>query len=211
MEASKKPESPEAAAPPRTRLEDVRSIGDATASWPAARAHLIVGPVGAGKSTYGMALAREHGGVRLTLDEWMTELFSKDRPDTGVIEWYRERAARCVGRIWSVGRDVLDAGCAVILEIGLLQRAQREAFYERVAATSVAGSGVAIAIHVIDASRDVRRARVERRNRERGETFSMIVPAPIFELASDMWEPPDASECEGRDVRFVRTDTESGV
>ena len=50
------------------------------------------------------------------------------------------------------------------------------------------------------------RARVEERNRSQGSTFSMVVPPAIFELASDLWEPPDADECQDRDVRFMRTD-----
>jgi hypothetical protein len=34
-----------------------------------------------------------------------------------------------------------------------------------------------------------------------------VVPPAIFELASDLWEAPDFDECDGRDVRFLRTDT----
>jgi hypothetical protein len=55
----------------------------------------------------------------------------------------------------------------------------------------------------------VRRERVMERNRARGSTFSMVVPPAIFELASDLWEPLDPSECEGRDVRLLRTDIAS--
>jgi hypothetical protein len=29
------------------------------------------------------------------------------------------------------------------------------------------------------------------------------VPLPFFELASDLWQPLDDGECDGRDVRFV--------
>ena len=58
-------------------------------------------------------------------------------------------------------------------------------------------------IHVIDAPRDVRRERVRERTRSKGATFSTVVPSDAFELASDLWEPPSARECEGRDVRFV--------
>lgn len=43
-----------------------------------ARLHLIVGPVGAGKSTFGRKLSRDVGAVRLTLDEWMATLFGDD-------------------------------------------------------------------------------------------------------------------------------------
>jgi predicted kinase/uncharacterized glyoxalase superfamily protein PhnB len=183
--------SPESSSVPPT--EETTTLRESSA-----RVHLVVGPVGAGKSTFALGLAREHGAVRFALDEWMTELFSPDRPGEAVIEWYVERAARCVERIWSVAERIVEAGAGVVLELGLLRRSERERFYER-----VDDAGFDVTIHVIDASRDVRRKRVTERNRTKGATFSMLVPPHVFELASDLWEPVSQSECEGRDVRFV--------
>jgi predicted kinase len=164
------------------------------------RIHLIVGPVGAGKSTFGRCLAHESRAVRLTLDEWMTALFRPDRPDVFVMEWYVERASRCTERIWIVAHDVAIAGVDVVLEIGLLRKRDRTRVYERVEA-----AGLKLVVHALDAPRDVRRERVERRNREQGPTFSMIVPPEFFERASDFWEPLEADEWAGRDVRFLVT------
>lgn len=165
--------------------------------------HLVIGPVGAGKSTYALKLAAEHAAVRLNLDEWMATLFSADRPDAGVMEWYRERANRCVDQIWRLASSMIDVGTSVILEIGLIQQRDRQRLYRRVDT-----AGHDLRIHVLDADRDVRRERVEQRNRAKGATFSMVVPPEIFEMASDLWEPPDEAECRGREVRFVRTDDE---
>jgi predicted kinase len=176
---------------------------DAPQGASGARVYVVIGPVGAGKSTFALQLARERGAVRLTLDEWMTELFRPDRPETGVVAWYVERAARCVDQIWRVAEGVLDAGVDVVLEVGLLQRRERADFYRRVA-------GHAWTLYVLDAAREVRRERVEQRNRMRGPTFCMVVPPDIFELASDLWQAPEHEECEGRDVRFLWTDAESG-
>jgi predicted kinase len=166
-----------------------------------ARVHLIVGPVGSGKSTFALALCREHAAVRLTLDEWMSVLFSPDRPDEGLIEWYRERARRCVEVIWRTAQGLLAAGTDVVLEIGLIQQPERVRFLERVEA-----AGVPVTIYVLEAPREVRWERVQRRNQERGATFSMVVPPQIFELASDLWERPDEDECRGREVRFIDTE-----
>ncbi|MEY2932907.1 MAG: hypothetical protein RL033_3656 [Pseudomonadota bacterium] len=171
----------------------------------AARIHLVIGPVGAGKSTFALnlaeRLAQERGALRLTLDDWMVTLFRPDRPETGLLVWYRERAQRCIDQIWKLTQQLTARGDDVVLEIGLLQREERLRFYER-----VSEAGLALTLHVLDAARDVRRARVLERNRSQGATFSMIVPPEIFELASDLWQAPDSDECAERDVRFLRTD-----
>lgn len=165
-----------------------------------ARLHLIIGPVGAGKSTFALQLCRDHAAVRLTLDEWMATLFSQDRPESGVMEWYLERTARCIEQIWSLAENLIEVGTDVVLEIGLIQRRDRERLYQRVDA-----AGYALTVYVLDAPRELRRERVEQRNQEKGMTFSMVVPPHIFELASDLWEPLDDAERCSRDVRFVDT------
>lgn len=165
------------------------------------RIHLIVGPVAAGKSTFALELGKQHRAVRLNLDEWMAQLFSPDRPDEGVMSWYMERTARCIEQIWRLTTRIIEAGTDVILEIGLIQRRDRERLYKRVSA-----GGYDLTVHVVDAPRELRRERVQQRNQDRGATFSMVVPEHIFELASDMWEPLEEDECSGRDVHFMFTD-----
>lgn len=162
-----------------------------------AQIHLIVGPVGAGKSTFSQQLCREHGAVCLNLDEWMARLFRPDRPEAGVMEWYRERTGRCIEQIWKLTQSLLLVGTSVVLEIGLIQRRDRESLYRR-----VDRAGYGLTVYVLDAPRELRRERVERRNEQQGDTFFMVVPPQIFELASDLWEPPDADEQSGRDMRF---------
>lgn len=167
------------------------------------RLHLIVGPVGAGKSTFGEKLAREHRAVRLTLDQWMSELYGLDeRPSVGRTEWYVERTERCLRVLEPIAFRLADVSTNVVLEIGLIRRAAREAFYRR-----ADDAGHALAIYALDAPRDVRRERVERRNRERGPTFSMEVPLPFFEFASDLWEAPDEEERARRGIACVDTGT----
>ena len=50
--------------------------------------------------------------------------------------------------------------------------------------------------------------RVVRRNQDQGSTFSMHVPEEFFELASNLWEPLDATEYSERDVRFITSDSD---
>ncbi len=162
------------------------------------RIHLIEGPVGAGKSTYAAALARQTGGVHIALDEWFATLFSPDRPAGDFVPWYIDRKARLLDVIWRHAGRVLASGTDAILELGLIQRQGRAEFCERMQA-----EGHAFTVHVLDAPLEVRRERVQRRNAEKGPTFSMVVPDHVFDMASALWEAPDEFECGEYDVTFV--------
>lgn len=173
----------------------------AAAVAPAPRVHLVIGPVGAGKSTFVRQLVQQHRTVPLNLDDWMATLFSPDRPDqpnADVMAWYVPRTLRCLAQIWKTAEAVLNAGGDVVLEVGLIQQHQRDAFYARMGAWADA-----TVVYVLDAPREVRRERVLRRNAEQGETFSMVVPPHIFELASDLWQPPGDVECADHTVVWV--------
>lgn len=161
--------------------------------------HLIIGPVGSGKSTFGIELSQRRGAVRLTLDEWMASLYGDDeRPAEGRLQWYIERTERCLDLIWRLTERLMAAGAEVVLEIGLIQRQARQDFYSR-----IDGEAYEHTVYVVDADRDVRRQRVLARNQERGETFHVEVPLEFFELASDRWEPPEEDEMFDREVRFI--------
>lgn len=163
-----------------------------------ARIHLIIGPVGAGKSTFARRLAGERRALRIDLDDWMATLFRPDRPAEGLVEWYGDRVDRCLAQIWRMTTETIAAGVEVVLEIGLIRRVEREAFYGR-----VGEAHIPLTVYLLDAPRAVRRARVERRNVEEGPTFSMVVPPAIFEFASDRWEPPDDVERLERAMREI--------
>lgn len=102
--------------------------------------------------------------------------------------WYLERRERCRGLLWDLTLDVLRSGTDVVLELGLVTAAEREAFYDR-----ARSEDLRLVVCLVDAPRDVRRERVMKRNQSPG-AFSQIVPPEFFELASDAWQPPSESE-----------------
>lgn len=161
---------------------------------------LLEGPVGAGKSSYAAALMAHQRAPHFNLDDWFVTLYSPDRPEEGLLAWYAERKQRCIEQIWKVATAVLKSGADVILELGLLTRAERQAFYQR-----ADHAAVGLTVTVLLAPREVRRERVRQRNRERKDTFRMEVPDAVFELASDRWEPPDLIEVEERHIRIIDT------
>ncbi len=153
------------------------------------RLHLLIGPVGAGKTTYALRKAASSPSVVLDLDSWMVRLFGADpRPREDVMDWYLERRDRCRALIWDVALDVLRCGSDVYLELGLIAAVEREAFYAKASA-----EGLSWGIYLLDAPRVVRRERVEQRNRAAGPT-TQIVPSEFFERASDAWQAPSETE-----------------
>lgn len=151
--------------------------------------HLLIGPVGAGKTTYAQRRIARSPAIHLDIDAFMVRLYGDDpRPSTDVLSWYMERRERCRELVWDLAQATLRCGVDVFLELGLLQRLEREAFYERVQAEDLP-----LVVYVLDAPRPVRRERVAERNRAAGP-HTQIVPPEFFERASDAWEPPAEPE-----------------
>jgi len=160
--------------------------------------HLLEGPVGAGKSTLAGKLSVELQAPHLNLDEWMVTLFREDRPDSDFLGWYAERKERCIEQIWLVANEILFTNNNVILELGLVQRAAREAFYQR-----VAGTDHNLLVYWLDVAEATRRQRVKQRNSEQGATFKMEVSDEVFAMANAAWEAPDDEELRDRASKIV--------
>ena len=153
------------------------------------RLHLIVGPVGAGKSTFARKLAARRQAIFFDLDSWMVRLYGQDvRPTENVIGWYLERRERVRGLLWATSLDVIATGTDVLLEAGLVSLAERQAFYEK-----AQDEDIELTVYLVDAPREVRRERVMARNAAAVE-HTQIVPIEFFEKASDAWEPPSSAE-----------------
>jgi len=154
--------------------------------------NVIFGPCGAGKTTYAHAFARREKAVAFILDDWMARLFGPDMPEPLQYEWMLERVARCEGQIWSAAAATLAAGTSVILDIGLMRRADRARVRE-----IAEGAGLSLQFHFVDAPREVRRARVLDRNVVRGESFAIEVTPDLFEFIEGVYEPPEPEELTG--------------
>lgn len=153
--------------------------------------NVIFGPCGAGKTTYAHAFARREGAVPFILDEWGARLFGPDVRGPIEYAWMLERFGRCGAQIWSTAAAVLAAGTSVILDIGLMRRADRERIRQNAEAT-----GLPLQWHFVDAPQEVRRARVAGRNTAKGETFVMEVPPEMFDFFEGLYEAPEPAELE---------------
>jgi predicted kinase len=154
--------------------------------------HVVFGPCGAGKTTYAHAFARREAAVPFVLDEWGARLFGPDVRGPIEFAWMLERLGRCAALIWSTAVAALAAGAPVILDMGLMRRADRERIRRNAEA-----AGLRLQWHFVDAPRQVRRARVAGRNTAKGETFVREVPPEMFDLFEGLYEAPEPAELEG--------------
>jgi predicted kinase len=154
--------------------------------------HVIFGPSGAGKTTYAHAFARRERAVAFILDDWMARLFGPDMPEPIEYEWMIERVQRCEAQIWSTAAGVLATDRDVILDIGLMRKADRARVREIVQET-----GLPAQWHFITASAEARRARVADRNVVRGEGFAIEVTPEMFDFIEGVFEPPEPEELLG--------------
>jgi predicted kinase len=161
--------------------------------------HVIFGPSGAGKTTYAHAFARREKAVAFILDDWMARLFAPDMPEPIEFEWMIERVQRCEAQIWSTAAACLAAGASVILDIGLMRRADRARVREIAEA-----AGLPLQWHFVTASPEARRARVADRNVLRGENFAIEVTPEMFDFIEGVFEPPEPAELEGAIVSESR-------
>lgn len=154
--------------------------------------HIVCGPLGAGKTTIARRLAKEHGAVRFSLDEWVMQLFGSEAPAPMRFEWWADRCKRCSERIWSTAQCILANGLDVVLDFGFPRSADREEYRGR--ATQI---GAIVHLHVVTAAPDLRWKRVQARNRDKLETFALVVTEAMFAGSEHWWEHPSDAELAG--------------
>ncbi|HTI68102.1 MAG TPA: ATP-binding protein [Caulobacteraceae bacterium] len=159
--------------------------------------HLVCGSTGAGKTTYALRLTAQLGGVRFSIDEWMTALFWRDSPQPIEAAWALERIERCQGLIWSTAAQVAGRGLPVVLDLGFTKAAARARF-----AGLAREAGLAPKLHFVDVPAEERWRRVEARNADKGPArqLGFAVTRGMFDFVEGMWEPPTPAEmdaCEG--------------
>lgn len=160
-----------------------------TEASPGPVVHLICGSTGAGKSTYAKMLKNEIGAIHLAVDDWMTSLFAPDLEDPMDWPWISERALRCEQKIVATACELALTGASSVLEIGF-QRASRRAEV----ASIVAEAGCVLQTHFLDVDVSERWRRVQKRNVDKGETFTLEISREVFDFFETMWESPSTSE-----------------
>ncbi len=150
---------------------------------------LVCGPTGVGKTTYSLALAKKINAVRFSIDPWMQTLFAKDMTSLD-FSWMMERVERCYKQIWDVSEQILGLDGNVVLDLGFTTKAQRSRFSEL-----ANKMGVLAEIHYLEASVEIRKARVRTRNEEKDPAvYAFEVDEGMFNFMEPRFEIPDEAE-----------------
>ena len=140
--------------------------------------HYVCGPVGAGKTTYAIALADRVKGIRLATDEWIEALFGADAPRPWPRAWTVERAARCEAQMWALAEQLIARDTNVVFDVPLARQEDRDRFRPRASMTRAM-----ISMHYFDVDREIRQgARPRAERRERACAPSAVTEADFFDV-----------------------------
>lgn len=89
--------------------------------------HLICGFMGTGKTTIARRLAMQMNAVRLTHNEFMTDLYGADIPESE----FQSKWDKVDKLIWNLAEQIVCAGGNVILDYGFWSRESRQKAVER--------------------------------------------------------------------------------
>ena len=147
-------------------------------------AHIIIGFIGSGKTTFARKLEKETGAVRFTKDEWMVRLFGNAPPkdkfeeyDHNMISLSRDMALVC-----------LKAGTDVIIDEGFWEKEQRDEIREK-----VKNVGAIPKLYYIEASLEIMKARTLKRT-ENPPVDSFTIDEESFNHYWKFFQPPDKDE-----------------
>ena len=147
-------------------------------------AHIVVGFIGSGKTTFARKLEQETGAVRFTKDEWMVRLFG-NTPPQATFEEYDQRMASLAT---DMALKCLRAGIDVVIDEGFWVKEQREEIRERV--TSVGANPI---LYYLNVPREVMKARTLRRT-EDPPVDAFTIDEESFNYYWQFFQPPDQDE-----------------
>jgi len=133
----------------------------------------------------------------------MKDLYGQDMPSNPEPQWfydnqkwYIERIARCEALIKKIVLARAQIDQPSLLDLGFSTKEQRLRFIE-----FFKGHGIEVSSHFLDVPTEIRKKRVEERNRSKGETFVMTVDGSLFDYMESIFEPP--TEDEGAELLIV--------
>jgi len=147
-------------------------------------AHIIVGFIGSGKTTFARKLEKETGAVRFTKDEWMVRVFGNTPPK----DKFEEYDNRMASLATDMALTCLKAGMDVIIDEGFWVKEHRDAIREK-----VKNVGATPKLYYIEAPFEIMKARTLKRS-ENPPVDSFTIDEQSFNHYWKFFQPPEKDE-----------------
>ncbi len=147
-------------------------------------AHLLVGFIGSGKTTFARALERKTLATRYSFDEWMVRLYGPSPPEAQ----YPDLFIEVEELIWEEAEAKLGSGQDVIIDHGFWTRNSRDTARKR-----VIDNGAIPRFYNVVCPRDVMKSRALERSKDPPKD-SMWIDDPAFEKLILRFEPMSSDE-----------------
>ncbi len=150
---------------------------------------LVVGPAGAGKTTFSEDLASREDAHIFIVDEWLNSLYLMDLPDEKAYQWTKERAERIENQILAETIKLLDKRLNVVLDLGFFFKEQRKRVPD-----FIRSRGHEAITYYLDVEPLTRWERIEARDTAKTVTLNIPVSREIFDFKESIFEPLDDEE-----------------
>jgi len=147
-------------------------------------AHIIIGFIGAGKTTFARKLEKETGAIRFTKDEWMVRLFGNTPPK----DKFEEYDNRMASLATDMALKCLKAGISVIIDEGFWVKEQRDEIRQK-----VKNVGAIPRIYYLEVPFEIMKARTLKRS-ENPPVDSFNIDEKSFNQYWKYFQPPDKDE-----------------
>jgi predicted kinase len=152
--------------------------------------HVLCGKLASGKTTLAKQIADQSGAMLFCEDIWLSKLFPGE---IATFADYLNRSARFRGALAPHVRSLLGRGTSVVLDFA------GNVPQERAWARSLCDAdGVHVVLHYLNASDELCKSQLHRRNQERPDGSQATTDAE-FDAITRYFVPPDPSE--GFDVK----------
>jgi predicted kinase len=147
-------------------------------------AHIIIGFIGSGKTTFARKLEKETGAVRFTKDEWMVKIFGNIPPKDKFEEYDNKMALLAI----DMALKCLKAGIDVVIDEGFWVKEHRDAICEK-----VKNAGAIPKLYYLEMSYETMKSRTLKRS-ENPPIDSFTIDEEAFNHYWKFFQPPDKDE-----------------
>lgn len=147
-------------------------------------AHVIIGFIGSGKTTFAKKLEKETGALRFTKDEWVIAIFGHD-PTIDGFDKYDSRISKLAVE---VALYCLKAGNDIIIDEGFWVRSQRDEIREKIEKT-----GGKVQFYYVKNTHETMKQRVSKRNQKPTED-AFIISQKMYDDYKKYFDEPSLEE-----------------